>query len=78
MVDKITNHVFEMLSSLSNRLFLKLSYASHGKTFRNKPCCAFAPPEYLADHKILKSETAGRNKQFSLNKENILTKYYLG
>lgn len=31
----------------------------------------------LEELKILKAQTIGRNKQFSLNKENILTKHYL-
>ena len=31
----------------------------------------------LEEHKILNAEIIGKNKQYTLNKENILTKYYL-
>ena len=33
--------------------------------------------KHLEELKILKSESKGRNKHYTLNKENILTKYYL-
>jgi predicted nucleotidyltransferase len=33
--------------------------------------------KHLEELKILKAQTVGRNKQFTLNKENILTKHYL-
>ena len=77
MVDKITNNIFKILtlyrtdysSSLHIRAMAKLIGTSH---------VALLPYlKHLEELKILKSENAGRNKQYTLNKENILTKYYL-
>jgi predicted nucleotidyltransferase len=33
--------------------------------------------KYLEETKILQTETVGKNKQYTLNKNNLLTKYYI-
>ena len=77
MVDKITNNVFKILtlyrgdysSSFHIRAMAKLIGTSH---------VALLPYlKHLEELKILDSESAGRNKQYTLSKENILTKYFL-
>ena len=77
MVEKITNNIFKILtlyrsdysSSLHIRAMAKLMETSH---------VALLPYlKHLEKLKILNSENAGRNKQYTLNKDNILTKYYL-
>jgi len=77
MVEKITNKIFKTLtlyrcdysSSLHIRAMAKLIGTSH---------VGLLPYlKHLEELKILNSENAGRNKQYTLNKDNILTKYYL-
>ena len=77
MVERITNNIFKILtlyrcyysSNLYIRAMAKLMGTSH---------VALLPYlKHLEELKILNSEKAGRNKQYTLNKENILTKYYL-
>ena len=77
MVAKITNNIFKILSlyridyssSFHVREMAKLIGTSH---------VALLPYlKNLEEQKILNSKNAGRNRQYFLNKENILTKYYL-
>ena len=77
MVKKITNNIFEILSiyltnysaSIHIRAMAKLIGASH---------VALLPYlKTLEELKILKTEITGKNKQYTLNKDNVLTKYYL-
>ena len=77
MVIKLTNSLFDTLAlyrtdysaSLHTRAIAKLVGTSH---------VALLPYlKQLENLKILTSEKAGRNKQFTLNRDNILTKYYL-
>jgi predicted nucleotidyltransferase len=77
MVVKLTNNIFEILvlyhadysASLHVRAMAKLIGISH---------VALLPYlKRLEKLKILNSEKAGRNKQYTLNKDNIITKYYL-
>ena len=77
MVKKITNNIFEILSlyltnysaSIHIRAMAKLIGASH---------VALLPYlKTLEEPKILQTEIAGKNKQYTLNKNNLLTKYYL-
>lgn len=77
MVAKLTNNIFDILvqyradysASLHVRAMAKLIGTSH---------VALLPYlKRLEKLKILNSEKAGRNKQYTLNKGNILTKYFL-
>jgi predicted nucleotidyltransferase len=77
VVVKITNNLFKILmlyridysASIHVRAVAKLLGTSH---------VALLPYlKRLEKLKILNSEKAGRNKQYTLNKDNLLTKYFL-
>jgi predicted nucleotidyltransferase len=77
MVEKLTANLFEILllyrpdysSSLHVRAMAKLMGTSHVALL---PCL-----KRLESLKVLRFEKVGRNKQYTLNRDNLLTKYYL-
>ncbi len=77
MVAKITTYDFEIMcfyrkdysTSIHIRAMAKRIGTSHGALLSHL--------KRLEEQRILNSEKAGRNKLYTLNKNNLLTKYYL-
>ncbi len=77
MVTKITNTAFEILSFYRADYTVSLHVRAMAKTLGTSHVALLPHLRLLEELKILNAHTAGRNKQFTLNKDNILTKYYL-
>jgi predicted nucleotidyltransferase len=68
---------FKILSLYRTNYELSLHARAMGKLLCTSHMTLFPHLKWLAKLKILNSTFVGRNKQYTLNKENILTKYYL-
>jgi predicted nucleotidyltransferase len=68
---------FKVLSLYRTNYELSLHARALGKLLNTSHMTLFPYLKRLEEQKILNSTIVGRNKQYTLNKENILTKYYL-
>jgi predicted nucleotidyltransferase len=77
MVVKITNNIFGILSLYRTDYSASMHIRAMAKLMETSHVTLLPYLKYLEKLKILSSEKTGRNKQYTLNKDNILTKYYL-
>jgi hypothetical protein len=77
MVDKITNNIFKILTLYRDDYSASFHVRAMAKLIGTSHVALLPYLKHLEELKLLKSENAGRNKQYTLNKENILAKYYL-
>jgi predicted nucleotidyltransferase len=77
MVEKLTNNIFEILSLYRADYTTSMHIRAMAKLLRTSHVALLPYLKLLEELKILNSEKAGRNKQYTLNADNILTKYYL-
>jgi predicted transcriptional regulator len=77
MVDKITNNVFKILTLYRTAYSSSFHVREMAKLIGTSHVALLPYLKNLEEQKILNSKNAGRNRQYCLNKENILTKYYL-
>ena len=77
MVEKITNNVFEMLALYRADYSASMHIRAMAKLIGTSHVTLLPYLKHLEKLKILNSEKAGRNKQYTLNSDNILTKHYL-
>ena len=76
MVEKLTNY-FKILSLYRTDYSASLHIRAMAKLIGTSHVALLPHLKRLEEQKILHSEKAGKNKQYLLNKTNILTKYYL-
>jgi predicted nucleotidyltransferase len=76
MVVKITND-FKILSLYRAEYSTRLHIRAMANLIGTSHVALLLHLKRLEELKILYSEKAGKNKQYRLNKDNILTKYYL-
>jgi predicted nucleotidyltransferase len=76
MVEKLTNNIFEILSLYRADYTTSMHIRAMAKLLRTSHVALLPYLKHLEELKILNSEKAGRNKQYTLNADNILTKYY--
>jgi len=77
MVEKITNNIFEIMSFYLIDYSASIHIRAMAKRIGTSHVALLPHLKRLEELKILNSEKAGRNKQYTLNKDNILTKHYL-
>ena len=77
MVIKITNTILEILSLYRTDYPTSIYIREMATRIRISHVALLPYLKRLEELKILSFQKAGRNKQYTLNKENILTKYYL-
>ena len=77
MVEKLTSTAFEILSLYRTDYTATLHVRAIAKTIGTSHVALLPHLKRLEELKTLNAQTSGRNKQFTLNKDNILTKYYL-
>lgn len=77
MVNKLTNNIFRILTLYRSSYTTSLHIRAMAKQIETSHVALLPYLKHLEELKILNSEKAGRNKQYTLNKDNILTKYYL-
>ncbi len=77
MVVKITNNIFEILSFYRTDYSASMHIRAMAKLIGTSHVALLPYLRLLEKLKILNSEKAGRNKQYTLNKGNVSTKYYL-
>lgn len=77
MVEKITNVTFEILSLYRTDYSATLHIRAMAKLIGTSHVALLPYLKRLEELKILSFERSGRNKQYTLNKDNVLTKYYL-
>lgn len=70
-------NIYRILSLYRTDYTTKLHMRAMGKLLDTSHMTLLPHLKRLEELKILKAETVGKNKQFTLNKETILTKYYL-
>lgn len=76
MVDKTTNYL-RILSLYRTDYTASLHVREIAKRLGTSHVTILPHLKQLAKNKILQHQSVGRNKQYLLNKTNILTKYYL-
>jgi predicted nucleotidyltransferase len=76
-MEEITANSFRILSLYRTDYTAKLHMRAMSKLLDTSHMTLLPHLRRLEELKILKTETVGKNKQFTLNKDNILTKYYL-
>jgi predicted nucleotidyltransferase len=77
MVVKLTNNIFEILSLYRSDYSTSMHIRAMAKLLRTSHVALLPYLKHSEELKILNFEKAGRNKQYTLNADNILTKYYL-
>ena len=77
MVEKLTNVMFEILSLYRTDYSATLHIRAMAKLIGTSHVALLPYLKRLEELKILNFERSGRNKQYTLNKDNVLTKYYL-
>jgi predicted nucleotidyltransferase len=77
MVAKITNTIFEILSLYRTNYSASMHVRGMARLIGTSHVALLPYLKRLEKLKIINSEKAGRNKQYKLNSDNILTKYYL-
>ncbi len=77
MVNKLTNTIFEIISLYRTNYSASTYTRAMAKRIGTSHVALLPYLKRLQEIKILKVEKSGKNKQYTLNKENILTKHYL-
>ena len=77
MVDKITNIMFEIISLYRTDYLAEYYVREMAKLTRKSHVTLLPHLKALEKDSILLPKTLGKNKQYSLNLENIITKSYL-
>ena len=77
MVTRITNTAFEILSFYRADYTASLHVRAMAKILGTSHVALLPHLRLLEELKILNAHTSGRNKQFTLNKDNILAKYLM-
>jgi predicted nucleotidyltransferase len=76
MEEKPANY-FRILSLYRTDYIAKLHMRAMAKLLGTSHMTLLPHLKRLEENKILQTETVGKNKQYTLNKNNLLTKYYL-
>ena len=76
MEEKPANY-FRILSLYRTDYIAKLHMRAMAKLLGTNHMTLLPHLKRLEENKILQTETVGKNKQYTLNKNNLLTKYYL-
>ena len=77
MKEKITNHIFEILTLYRTDYTKSLHVRAIAKLLDTSHVTRLPYLKELEKNKILTSKKVGKNKEYTLNPDNILTKYYL-
>ena len=77
MEGKPANYYFKILSLYRTDYTASLHMRAMAKFLDTSHMTLLPHLKRLEELKILKAEIVGKNKQYTLNKDNILTKYYL-
>jgi predicted nucleotidyltransferase len=77
MVGKMTSLKFEILNLFRSNYSIQLHVREMAKLTKKSHVTLLSHLQALEKDKILISKTIGRNKQYSLNLDNIITKNYL-
>jgi predicted nucleotidyltransferase len=77
MVVKLTNKIFEILLLYRSEYSSSLHVRSMAKLMGTNHVALLPYLNQLESLKVLNSEKIGRNKQYTLNKDNLLTKHCL-
>lgn len=77
MEEKITNHIFEILCLYRTDYTTSLHVRAIAKLLDTSHVTLLPYLKELEKNKILTSKKVGKNKEYTLNPDNILTKYYL-
>jgi len=77
MEEKITNHIFEILNLYRTDYTKSLHVRAIAKLLDTSHVTLLPYLKELEKTKILTSKKVGKNKEYTLNSDNILTKYYL-
>lgn len=77
MVEKVTNHLFEILSLYRTEYMKTLHARAIAKKLDVSHVTLLPYLRQLEKNKILLSQKIGRNKEYLLNPNNSLTKHYL-
>jgi predicted nucleotidyltransferase len=77
MVKKITKHIFEILCLYRTNYTTSLHVRAIAKNLKTNHVTLLPYLKNLEKTKILNSKKVGKNKEYTLNPDNILTKYLL-
>jgi len=77
MVEKITNHKFTIISLYTSNYNNSLHARAIAKLLQTSHVTLLPHLRQLEKNKILTSKKVGRNKEYTLNPDNIITKEYL-
>jgi predicted nucleotidyltransferase len=76
-MEEITANLFKILNLYRTDYNAKLHLRAMSKLTGTSHMTLLPHLKRLEELKLLRTETVGKNKQYTLNKDNVITKYYL-